>query len=691
MVTTSMPTESIPTPNIYTPASLEDGRPQLSPQETLDAARKVEEALQALVAPSDHLQPANPNPVAPDQLTTPDQVTTPNAPRTWEHLDGQAIAYGQPYGSEEPFKALVRFEREGDTLDWDANSLTNHEGRVIQMVVEDAQTGLRNNLLVRGNNVYIFKSGTPDHVSTYERITLFDTHDLPPATIGQPYAVEGVVNGQILPEQAGDKVLVVDVRAGGTNRDKISNANRKKQNSIMHAEDDLFADSITAADNVDKLLEQEGIPAIPGQVASVTLIDPDNGELKVVNESAVEAPVAPVDPTDAPTQPNQVPDPADAPTDPLDVADTTPDPDPTPVQNTPVDPPTQPMPTRGNEAPTVDNMPQATKDLLAWKAGRMPKAKRIPGVDPEANAAASDGRFEYEPTPNGDVYVVDAIWRPNTPVKWDAFPAARRLNRQILISTEDDKQYIVYGDRIYDLAASQEQGKPVSVELDVDEALPNATIGQPWQSKLGETNPIARVEILQQTRKQDGTDPAAGVDNPFWIAQQLRGDVIEQATKGQRSKVVQKAEAGAQALATRSPAAMKRALVAGARAAKMTGSGIMKANDKFYTGANKIGKAMGDVKERMAETVKVRNARIGAFVTAMMVEMPKAAAETEITRQSIEQDNDTEVNFAQGVMNAIYLRGVRLRREAEATKRAWNQRKDGEDDDDNSDPANTPW
>lgn len=536
MVTTIMPTESIPTPDIHTPPSLDEGRPQLSPEATRAAARRVEETLQAWGMPTDHLQAPDQTPVAPDQ------VTAPNAPHTWEHLDGQVIAYGQPYGSEEPFKQLVRFEREGDTLDWEANGLTNHEGRVVQMVVEDSQTGQHNSVLVRGNNVYIFKPGTPDHASTYERITLFETHDLPPVTIGQPYAIEGVVNGQILPESAGDKVTTVDLRYGNTNRDEISNAHRARADAIMHSEQDLFADSLAAADNVDKQLEQEGIPAIPGQVASITLIDPDNGELKVVNESAVEAPAAPVDPADAPTQP---------------------------------------MPTRSNEAPGVDNMSQETKDLLAWKAGRMPKAKRIPGVDPEANATAVDSRFEYEPTPSGEVYVVDAIWRQNTPVKWDSFSAARRLNRQIMIATEDDKQYVVQGDRIYDLAASAEQGKPVSVELAADEALPDATIGQPWQSKLGDTGPIARVEIVQAiTRKQAGANQPNGVENPFSIVQGLKA-------------------------------------------------------------------------------------------------------------QRIEQENETDISFARGVMNAIYVRGMRLRREAEAARMARKKRKD--DDDHTPADTNIPW
>lgn len=657
MVTTIMPAETIPTPDIHTPSSLDGGRPPLSHQETLDAARQVEQTLQAWGEPTDHLQPVvEPEPAQPMPDDTPQFGPRPKLMPNWEQLDGQMVAYGEPYGSEEPAKRLVRFEREGDTLEWDANRYTNHDERLIEMWVKDDQSDAYNTVLIRGNNVYTFKPETADQAASQERITLFDTHDLPPATIGQPYSIEALLNGQLLPESAGDKVLAVDVALGGTiNRDEISNANHARKNTILHDEKDLFAGIVAVADKVDEQLEQAGILALPGQVASVTVLDKESGKLEVVNKSAEK------------------------------------------TQTGPVDPPTQPMPTRSNEAPGVDNMSQETKDLLAWKAGRMPKAKRIPGVDPEsaANIPNVDGRFEYEPTPIGDVYVVDAIWKQNTPVKWDNFSAARRLNRQILISTEDDKQYVVHGDRIYDLAASQEQGKPVSVELDVDEALPDAVIGQPWKSKLGETDAIARIEILAGMTKQTDTNLAGdGVENPFSIARTLKTQHIEQAGKGQRSKIVQKAEAGAQTAFTRSPAAMKRALAAGARVAKKAGPGIMKASDKFYEGGYKIAKGMHNAKERAAETVRVRNARIGAFVTALIDEMPpKAAFEAELVRQFVSQDIETEreleaeSGFVQGVMGAIYLHGMRLRREAEAAKRAWGQRKDGEEDD----SANQPW
>lgn len=102
----------------------------------------------------------------------------------------------------------------------------------------------------------------------------------------------------------------------------------------------------------------------------------------------------------------------------------------------------------------------------------------------------------YPPDEKGDIYATFSLSDPGTELDWRAHSPTRRLNRQIMLTTESGKQLYVYGDRIFDVEASKAQNKPVTVELPVDGELPNATIGEAWTTPLGTSEPIAKVEIL---------------------------------------------------------------------------------------------------------------------------------------------------------------------------------------------------
>lgn len=151
------------------------------------------------------------------------------------------------------------------------------------------------------------------------------------------------------------------------------------------------------------------------------------------------------------------------------------------------------------------------------------------GRPPFANELRS-----YAPTESGAVYATAVHTESGETLSWRDQAETRRFNRKIMLTTESGQQYYVYGDRIFDMDESYAQGKPVSIELSEDEPLPDATIGQAWETPRGQSDPIAKVEILHgivEPNKDDSRN-----------ANSLKGDLLDYMPTNEDNQIAQAAE-----------------------------------------------------------------------------------------------------------------------------------------------------
>jgi hypothetical protein len=121
------------------------------------------------------------------------------------------------------------------------------------------------------------------------------------------------------------------------------------------------------------------------------------------------------------------------------------------------------------------------------------------------------------PDEEGNVTLTSNFSQKGDKMAWRDKKETRRLNRKIIITTEQGNDFYVYGDRIFDIKASTAQGRPVSVELGVEEPLPDLTIGEVWNLRGIHTTNIKQVSILdgkvaEALSNSDDSDQVKGTD-----------------------------------------------------------------------------------------------------------------------------------------------------------------------------------
>lgn len=113
----------------------------------------------------------------------------------------------------------------------------------------------------------------------------------------------------------------------------------------------------------------------------------------------------------------------------------------------------------------------------------------------------------YLPDAKGVVYDTDVYTEIGKTIDWRGDKEFKKLNRQVMITDASGKKYYLYGDRLFDVSASEQQGKPVSVAMDLEQPLNNIEIGQAWESALGMTGPVTRVEVVTRKANLTKLDP----------------------------------------------------------------------------------------------------------------------------------------------------------------------------------------
>lgn len=234
----------------------------------------------------------------------------------------------------------------------------------------------------------------------------------------------------------------------------------------------------------------------------------------------------------------------------------------------------------------------------------------------------------YAPDDRGDIFATYTLSEPGTELAWREHSPTRRLNRQIMLTTEAGNRFYVYGDRIFDVDASIAQDKPVTVELPVDGALPNATVGEAWTTPLGTSKPIAKVEILggkldameahevqtdfPYTNEPNEIAQAAAMFAPFQKSAYKisKSDLLKEgvfrkanATKDQVKRAGKKAISAAREAAVVGVAYSWVALERSGQAAKAVGK---YATETYYNAETKAALKLAE-----------KYLRVGAFATAM--------------------------------------------------------------------------
>jgi hypothetical protein len=133
------------------------------------------------------------------------------------------------------------------------------------------------------------------------------------------------------------------------------------------------------------------------------------------------------------------------------------------------------------------------------------------------------------PDSQGNVYATSILEETGQELTWRDHRETKRLDRQVLLTTETGRQYYVYGDRIFDINASIDGKDSVSEELPPDQPLPTVTVGEGWITPFGVTDPINKIEVVEQKVSAENASslfesytPAAGkggiAELAEWIA-----------------------------------------------------------------------------------------------------------------------------------------------------------------------------
>jgi hypothetical protein len=129
----------------------------------------------------------------------------------------------------------------------------------------------------------------------------------------------------------------------------------------------------------------------------------------------------------------------------------------------------------------------------------------------------------YPADQNGNVYTGTRMAMPDTTMAWRDRKETRRLNRRVLVTTNEGHQYYVHGDRVIQVNPDRTQKPEVFDELPEEGQLSDVTIGEGWTLPDGSVSqPVEKIEIFEAKYNADdlpdienaGYEPAAG-NNPF--------------------------------------------------------------------------------------------------------------------------------------------------------------------------------
>jgi hypothetical protein len=320
--------------------------------------------------------------------------------------------------------------------------------------------------------------------------------------------------------------------------------------------------------------------------------------------------------------------------------------------------------------------------------------------DPDLDVGTVDNAepataFQHEilavspPDEDGNVALTSNFSQKGDKMAWRDKKETRRLNRKILITTEQGNDYYVYGDRIFDIKASTEQGRPVSVELGVEEPLPDLTIGEAWNLRGLHTNKIKQVSVLDgkiaeslsksgDNNKVKGTDKFADYDEwlkPYILSGYTK-NVSDTLIKNTASKTKEFSKAGlekALKVADKTGELTLKASIATGAAIK---NGTLKSVEAGMTldryAAFGVQKAYEHAKDRGIN--KVRN--IGAFAATLEIEMSKRD-EFLVTKDEElwNEDKETISSVKKAFGHEMRMNSAASRALAKAIKNAWEKHK----------------
>jgi len=119
------------------------------------------------------------------------------------------------------------------------------------------------------------------------------------------------------------------------------------------------------------------------------------------------------------------------------------------------------------------------------------------------------------PSKHGTAHLGLEFTEPGAVMDWSANRLTQNeTGRRIMIEAEHGRRYFVMGNKVYDLDASQYQGRPVSWEFGDGRELPTATVGEAWALPDFDTGKVAKVEVMRDTLNQATIEKNSHVSQP---------------------------------------------------------------------------------------------------------------------------------------------------------------------------------